>query len=419
MSSGSWIARAVFKIGSGTALGQLAAVLSAPVLARLYAPEAFGTFAAISAAATVVSAVATLRLELALPLPRETNEAAALARVAVLAVTITSTICAIGVGTYHLFGAEIGGTRYGQELWFLPVFVFLTAMYTLLSQASLRERAYGAVAVRAFAQNGGTAAAQIGLGLASTGPAGLLGGQTIGRLLALAGMAKYSVPYLRGTHAPLGATLGRYRRFPLVLAPSAALNVLGTSIPVLVISQWYGANDAGNLGVAQQVVLLPASLISAAIGQVFVGELTQRLRGHQASSRSLFLRASGALLVPALVLYVGVTLLAEPIIPLVLGNQWVTADDYAVGMATATALGVVVGPLSYVLIALDSVVAVVIIDVLRVVLVAGAGLAVWALNGPGPTSATAMFATTSALYVVTWLVCLQATRRSDAQHRAR
>lgn len=204
----------MLKVGSGTALGQLAAVLSAPVLARLYAPEAFGTFAAISAAATVVSAFATLRLELAVPLPRETNEAAALARVAVLAVTIASTICAIGVGTYHLFGAEIGGTRYGQELWLLPVLVFLTAMYTLLSQASLRERAYGAIAVRAFAQNGGTAAAQIGLGLASTGPAGLLGGQSIGRLLALAGMAKYSVPYLRGTHAPLGATLGRYRRFP-------------------------------------------------------------------------------------------------------------------------------------------------------------------------------------------------------------
>jgi len=403
-------------VGTGTALGQLIAVLSSPVLARLYSPSVFGAYTTVSSIVTAVSTVATLRMEFAVPLPAERDLARAVIRACIQVVIVTSAVTAVAVAVY-LGLTGLGSAVPGEALWCLPILVLLTGLYTLLSQAALREQAYSVVAVRALAQNGGAAIAQVGLSFLTRSSVGLLGGLAVGRLLAVVSMARQVRPLLRLGDIPARTAFSRYRRFPLVLAPSAAINVFGTVLPVLAIQLWYGAVDTGNFGVAQQVVLLPAALVSTAVGQVFVGELAQRLRSDSGSATSFFMRASRVLTIPGAALFVGVMLLAEPVIPLVLGAQWNLADDYARAMAASAALGVVVAPLTYVLIALERTTDVLVLDVLRVLVVGGAGLISFRAGGSGPACVSAMLNTQAVVYVATWFVCLKAVRRSDASHR--
>lgn len=402
----------VLSVGSGTAAGQGVAALSAPVLTRLYAPEAYGVYTWVLSVTMVLSAVATLRLEFAVPLPQEEDDARAVTRLTVGAVALTTLLTALGVLVTVLLRRD-GSALPAAALWSLPPLVALTALFTLFSQVALRERAYTTVGVRAFAQTGGAALAQMGLAALTRSSLGLLGGQAVGRLLALVGLAGQARRALRPTPTPLGAMLRRYRRFPSVLAPAALLNILGTYIPVLIITQRYGTHAAGNLGIASQVVLLPSALVSTAVGQVFVGELSARLRSGQGGAGAIFTRATKALGLVGVALTAGVLLLAGPVFPIVLGSTYDTAPEFARAMAVSVGLGIVVSPLSYLLIALERTTQVLVLDVIRVVTIAGVGYAAYGMGHSATGSAWAMFTAQALVYVVIWLVCRHTVRRSD------
>src|SRR5690606_11727504 len=66
---GLW--RGTLTLLAGSGAGRIIAVLSMPVLTRLYGPEDFGVLALFTALTGMLVPVATLRYVLALPLPRK------------------------------------------------------------------------------------------------------------------------------------------------------------------------------------------------------------------------------------------------------------------------------------------------------------------------------------------------------------
>lgn len=404
--------RGVLSVGTGTVAGQIAAALSAPILTRLYSPDQFGIYTYVLALTMIVSAVASLRLEIAVPLPADDNEARGIIRTASLAILVTTALTAVGAVFLAVFDLDRRGVPAGSWALF-PVLVALTSVFTLFSQVALRERAYTVVGVRAFVQNAGAAAGQFLLAVATRTSVGLLGGAAIGRFIGLLGLARTVRPYLRPTPVGVRAVLRRYPRFPLMLAPSALLNLLGTYLPVLVIAHVYGNSAAGNLGVAQQVLLLPAGLVAAAVGQVFIGELSSRLRTGEGGMTDIFMRATRSLAVIGGLLTTGVLVLATPVFPFVFGSRWDTAAGFAEAMSISVGLGIVVSPLSYLLLAMERVKEVLALDVARVVLVGGTGLGAHLLGLGAIPAAWWMFGAQAVIYVLTWWAALQTVRRSD------
>lgn len=405
--------RGVLSVASGTAAGQAIAALSAPVLTRLFSPEEFGAYSFILALTMIFGTVAALRLEFAVPLTADADEARGIVRTASTAVAVSSVVVAIGVGVLLLGGLDQTGIS--AVSWsLLPLLVALTGYYALFSQVALREQAYTVVGVRALVQNGGTAAGQFLLSLLTRSAAGLLGGQVIGRILALIGLTRTSRPYFARTAVSHRAVLTRYSTFPLMLAPSALFNLLGTYLPLLIVTHAYGNTAAGNFGVAQQVVLLPAGLVGTAVGQVFIGEFSSRLRDGHGGLTAVANRASRTLSALAVVFTLGVLLFSGPAFPWVFGARWDTADDFARAMAVSVGIGIVVSPLSFLLLAMERAKEVLALDVARVVVVGGAGLAS-VMAGMDAVSATwVMFAGQALIYIATWLAALRAVWRHDA-----
>ena len=74
--SSSNFAANVLKLVTGSVFAQGIGVLVAPIVARLFAPEAFGFAALFTSIAGIISVVACLRYELAIMLPKTDEEAA-------------------------------------------------------------------------------------------------------------------------------------------------------------------------------------------------------------------------------------------------------------------------------------------------------------------------------------------------------
>ncbi len=401
-------ARAVATVSSGTAVAQLALVVSAPVLARLYEPESFGVFSYVVAATAVIAAVSSFKFEWTIPLAAELDEARALLRLSLYLALATSAAAGLAI----LVGGRTLDERSELELlpylWWLPPLVFLTSAFTVLSQTAIRQRAYQVVAYRSALQAIATVISQMTLSAATKSPVGLLGGQTFGRCVGIITLARSGADLLtrpqRGSYLKVAR---RYWRYPAIFTPSALCNVVGTQLPLLIVGGLYGSEAVGQFGMAQRIALLPASLLGVAVGEVFRGELSARMRAGTLMNRSMYLRTSAALGVAGSVLALLLLSIGPVLFPLVLGDQWQGAGLYARAMAVSIGLGLMVSPVSQVFVAYGRSLSGLAVDVSRILSIGGAAIVAIRLGADALAVVWAMYAAQAVNYALTWLVGLQ------------
>lgn len=399
-------ARGAAAIAGGASIAQAASLLAAPVLTRLYSPEAFGVFALVFSLVSVIASVASLRLELAIPLPTRDSDAAALVRLALWSSFAVSLIVASAIAVAGGWFDDRSDLELMPWLWFAPALTFATSVFLVLSQAVVRLKDYKAVARRNVTGQLGTVGGQILLG--ATGNAGgLLAGQLVGRAVATWGLLRSTRPLMRsGGQGTLRDQLRSYWRYPALFAPSALLNTLGTQLPLILVGVYWGVQSAGYLGLAQRLLLLPAALVAGPVSQVFIAEIAERVRSGQTRNRSAYLRTSAHLAVLAAPFVVAVMALAPFLTPLILGSEWAVAGQMCQAMALSVGLGVVVSPTSSIFGVYQTGRLNLLLDVLRVVLVAAAGWLAYSNAATATQSTWAMYGAQAVVYAAVWLAGL-------------
>ncbi|SCF01289.1 lipopolysaccharide biosynthesis protein [Micromonospora marina] len=411
MSSGR---RGVVGIAAGSAGGQLLALAAAPLLTRLYRPADFGVLAVVAALVVTVGTVAALRFEMAVPLPEREEDARALVRLGLAAATGTAVLGTVVVLlTRDRVASWFGQPELAHWLWVVPFSAAAMGVVLVLNQFAVRHRRYGAIGRRNLFQSLTVVVTQIVAGVTGLRPGGLALGFGFGQLAAAAvllrDVRRRGAIAARGDRRPprLPAVARRYRRFPLLLAPSGLLNVLGTQLPVLLIASWYGSAVAGWLGLTQRVIAVPAALVASAVAQVYLGEVARIAREQPRRGRRVFLDASRRLALiagpGALLVLVG----APAAFNLVFGPQWDSSGAYAQALAVFMAAQIVVSPLSQTLVVFERQALQLAWDAGRVAVVAGA-VSVVALVGGSPLTAVWAFGVSGALaYGVGWLMALR------------
>ena len=165
----------VLKLVSGTAFAQALAIVVAPVLTRLYGPEAFGTSALFASLAGIIGAVACLRYELAIVLPKTDEEAANLLGVSLVSVVLISllTVPLVCLGGEPL-ARWLNAPELGQYLWLVPLVVFLSGVFLALNYWNSRTRRFGRLSIALVSSSTVTASAQLGAGVAGCASGGTL-----------------------------------------------------------------------------------------------------------------------------------------------------------------------------------------------------------------------------------------------------
>jgi O-antigen/teichoic acid export membrane protein len=381
----------------------------APALTRLYAPESFGIYSYVLALSVILVTVATLKFDAAIPLADDVSEdARRLTRLALLSALLFSLLAALLVAVFDTQLSHSSGLELTPWIWWLPPLVLMTSVYIVLSQAAVRERSYGKIATRNFVQSIGASGTQLGFAWISPSAGGLLAGMLFGRMLGIASLAGAVRGLLgRPFSGSYPTTIARYWRFPCIFTLSAAMNAIGSQLPLILAGFWFGAETVGLLGAAQRIIVIPAVLVGAAVAQVFTGELSKRLRTGSGGARELYLKTSLRLFPVGLLITTATLILSPWVFPLVLGGEWAESGELAQAMAASVGLSFVVGPVSYVFIAFQRTLSSVLVDLSRILLVSGFGFIAYT-SGLGAVSTIWLLYLGQAInYAVTWLVGLR------------
>ncbi|MFI7428895.1 lipopolysaccharide biosynthesis protein [Micromonospora sp. NPDC049836] len=409
--------RGVLSIAAGSAGGQLLLLLAAPVLARLYSPSDFGVFAVLATLAAAAGAVAAGRFELAVPLPERDGEAHDLV---VLGLVVALGTALAGTVLVALAGARIA-TLFDQPalaswLWLVPWTAAAMATLQILNQLAIRFRRYAAIGRRNLLQTCATLLAQFGAGAAGLRAGGLMlglgAGQAVAALSLLPGLHRRVAGEERATPRRLWRTAVRHRRFPLLLAPSGLLNVLGLQLPVLLFAYYYGSDVAGWFGFTQRMLAAPAALLGLAVAQVYLAELSRVARADAARAVAVFLRASRQLAMVAAVGGLVVALSAPAAFVLAFGPQWATSGVYAQALALFLAAQFVGSPLSQSLVVFGRHGLQLSWDAGRMLLTTAAVVVPSLLGAPALTAVWAFGISAAAAYGASWLLSLHILKRA-------
>ena len=235
----------------------------------------------------------------------------------------------------------------------------------------------------------------------------------MGGLLSRRGLLRQSPPSL----AAVRAALRRFRRFPLLAAPSALVNSAGLEVPLLLVSALYGDARAGLLGLTVRVFSGPAAILGQAVYQVFTGESSAAIREPQGTLRPA---AAGRHAAPAAARCRagrGAGRLGPAAVRAGLGPEWTEAGEYARYLALAYLAQFAVTPVSSMLFLLERQGQELAWGGTRLLLTAG-GVAVCGFSGAPIGMAIGTLAVGQVIsYALLFVLCLRAADHADRQFR--
>jgi O-antigen/teichoic acid export membrane protein len=359
--------RKVATVATGAAAAQGITMAFAPLLTRLYGPEAFGVQGVFVSVVGLLGVVAALGYPMAIVLPPAgaagDAEAASLVRLSLalgLVTALLSGLMLLVVGADLL--ALLNAQAVQPYMAYIPLAMFGTVLAAVLGQWLVRRQAFALGALggagASLLLNAGKAA--LGLvqptaatlvathtlaGLAGTaGTAlaarwrgawgGLHGGQTPAESAAAAASAASAASAAMASQAPLpmAETARRHADFPRYRTPQNLINAFSQSLPLLMLAGSFGAASAGQYAVAMAVLAVPSSLIGSSVMSVFYPRITAAVHGGE-DARALIVQATGGMAGMGALPF-GLVLIAGPaLFSLVFGADWRQAGVYAQWLA--------------------------------------------------------------------------------------
>jgi O-antigen/teichoic acid export membrane protein len=343
-------ARNVGVLTGGTVFAQGLAVLSLPLLTRLYSPDDFSLLAVYSAVIGIVTVVSCLRYNIAIPLPEEDADAMALLVVALGAGVAVSILLALPV----LFAPEATAAFLGQPdltpyLWMIPLGVLFASTYNALQYWATRKKQFVLVTRTRMTRAIGGIGAQAGIGAAHASPFGLLFGHMLYSGLGVFGLIRDLIKRDQGalrclTSPRVAEQSRRYARFPVWSVPESLFNTLGSQVPLILIAAWAAGPEAGYLMLAMRVMGLPMGLVGSSVAQVFAAEAPEKLR---VGTLAVFTRSTmWALLRRGAPPLLAIGILSPFLFPWVFGPEWARAGWLVAWLTPSFILQFVASPVS-------------------------------------------------------------------------
>jgi lipopolysaccharide exporter len=325
--------RNVLVVMTGSIIGQAIGFVLSPLISRLYTPADFGLYGSFGAITGVVAAITTLDYSQAIMLPKQREKAAQvflISCVATMAVTVVfSAMCLLLADTF----TGLLKTGKSWTLLLLVLAVFVGGINASFQAWCVRIKGFkhtsASQALRGFSSNG----LQVGFGFTHSGAPGLIISSLLGDCAACVNLLPVIYKDLNGCLANiqwrrLKQIATEYHDFPAFSATQNLLNALSNSLPVLLLTHFYGIAVAGAYAFGMRLINAPMSLLIGSLRQVLfqrAGEMQ-----HQGLKLSpLFIKATvglfGICILPAMVM----ATYSPQIFAYIFGAEWRMAGELA------------------------------------------------------------------------------------------
>ncbi|MEC2073409.1 lipopolysaccharide biosynthesis protein [Alkalihalophilus marmarensis] len=323
-------------VASGTAFAQLVAMLSTPIIARLYGPENMGILGVFVAMAAIVTKISALTYPVAIVLPNRDDDARSLVYASIYISLIFASLTTFII--YFFNDAIINIFNLGDItsfLFFIPIIIVFSALLQVAQQWLIRKQLFKLTAKSVIYKTVIVNSSKIVLGLINPIAFILVLLTSIGYLLhTLLIIINLKLDdkvkgLLNGVnHKNMISLLKSYRDFPLYRAPQELVNGIASSLPILMLSIFFGPAFAGFYTISRTVLKMPTELLGKSIGDVFYPRITQAANNGENIAK-LLVKATTALAVVGIVPFSIIILFGPWIFELVFGSDWGQAGEYA------------------------------------------------------------------------------------------
>ena len=328
---------------TGTVLAQALPLLAAPLLTRLYSPEAFGLLTLFMGVAGSLAVLATCRMDLAVVLPKSDERAKETAGFAIITTLIVCTLTVVVLATLVISGAVSFPASW---IWVVPTMIALLASYQLASGLATRNQSFRRIATASVINQACYVVTSIAIGAVSSVALGLVFARTLGQLLASL-MLGHGVIYDSfrsvGKVSWVKATgiFKEFKQFFIFNTPYSLIGSVARDAPIYIFSAFSALGAAGYFGLARTVLMAPTLLASNAFSQVFYREAVA-LKGTvrlEAITLNL-LRIGFITLAP---IFAFCTVWGDHLFVFVFGERWHTSGQLAMALAPAAWLAIQTG----------------------------------------------------------------------------
>lgn len=318
---------------TGNTIGQAIALVSMPLLTRMYSPAQFSTMALLIAISSILSVFATMRYEVAIVLPEKDSNALELVGLAFLMALVFSIVL---MGVISIFWAELyrlfSITQTGRWIFLIPVMVLLMSLYSILTMWSNRNKKFRRISSSVMGLQGGYAIIAMSIGGLSSSFNGLIIGRAISQLIAAYILlrrnlfALYSAVKENFINRNWFQTAIDFRQFPLFNFPYSLLGTMSREAIILIFTMTGSLAAAGMYVLARTIIYAPVGLLSASIGHVFYREAALEINNAGFQQRAKNMLFSIVLVV--LPGYVFFAFWGTEVFSLLFGEQWRQAGDF-------------------------------------------------------------------------------------------
>jgi len=344
--------KGVLVIGIGTVLAQMIGIITLPIITRIYSPTDMGILTIYTSILSIVAIAASFQYEFAEALPKKDEVAANLFVLCLIILIATSiifsfVIFALGDVLIEMFNLD----TLRQYIWLLIPGFFGAGLYSILNYWAIRQRDYRRITQTKINQSANGAGAKIIFGLFAWGPIGLVIGHIISQTagiytLARATWTKDRDSLMNVSIEGIKSVAREYWKFPVFNLPAAIVNALSLQLPALMLLTMYGSGTVGLYALAYSLMVFPGSIVSASLGQAFLGEVSKMVREGSSAISGLYLKTIRHLSLIAIPLIGILALIAPFITPVVFGESWTNAGWLCLPLALVAIPQFVIAPTS-------------------------------------------------------------------------
>ncbi|MGA2933751.1 MAG: oligosaccharide flippase family protein [Methanomicrobiales archaeon] len=267
----------VLTLVTGTTVAQIIAIITSPLITRLYGPEAFGLLALFTSITSIIGVVACLRYEFAILLPESDEEAA---NIFCLCIIIVILISVISIPFLFVLQQPVilflKTPQLSPFFWLIPLTIFISGTLLALNYLNTRSKNFQRLSIAQVANSCTAKGTQLGAGFAGIASGGVLIGAYI--LGQMASAFTLGIPILKDhlsffkqkiTQKGIIESFKRFSNFPKYDTWSALLNTISWQVPIFLLAYFFSTTVVGYYSLGMMMIQFPMSLIGGAIAQVF------------------------------------------------------------------------------------------------------------------------------------------------------
>ncbi len=343
----------VATLGTGSFIGQLSTVAAAPLLSRLFMPEAFGELQYILSIGLILGAISTLRFEMALPLANEKSAAKHLLVLAILLALGTALITSLVFVLDPPIIASMYSSISGKGLiLFIPLILFFEAQNSIFGYWFTRTKNFKVPSLARSFSGAGTALAQTAIALGGVvSGLGLIGGYILGQISSF--LWYIFMFFKTGERIPVKSLslkgileqAKEHKKFPLFSSWNVVLNTIARNLPPLLLVSYFSVEEAGYFAIGIRLLNMPLNTFGMSVGQVYYQQIARYKEQGIAMlplMKSTILKLLAIIILPLLV----ILFFGEQLFGFVFGESWVTAGTIAAIMVPFYLIRFIASPIS-------------------------------------------------------------------------